>query len=138
MGRKIARFTVTAEGRDKGKVFVLTEMGADAGERWATRLVFALMNAGVDVPDNIESAGMAGIAAIGIKALGKLPYEAAEPLLVDMFDCIAISPDPRNPGLIRTLVEGDIEEVLTRLTLRKELFKLHIDFFTDDAPLTPE
>jgi hypothetical protein len=138
MALKTARVKIDAPGRDLGKTFVLTEMAAEPAERWAMRLVFALMNSGVELPDNIMGAGMAGIAAIGVKALGKLPFEAAEPLLLDMFDCVTIAPDPKNPNLTRSLVTGDIEEVITRLMLRKELFKLHIDFFTTAEPSTPE
>ncbi len=137
MGLKTARITIDAKGRDTGKVFVLTEMDSDRAERWALRLLFALMNAGVDVPEDIMTSGMAGVATLGIKALGKLPFEAAEPLLLEMFECISISPDPSKPNFTRALYPGDIEEVLTRLLLRKEVLKLHIDFFTDADPLTP-
>ncbi len=138
MTRKTARITIDAAGRDKGKTFVLTEMDADSAERWAMRLAFALMNSGVDLPENITGMGMAGIAAIGIKALGKLQYEVAEPLLVEMFNCVVLAPDARNPNLTRTLVPGDVEEVETRLLLRKEVIKLHIDFFTNAAPSIQE
>ncbi len=138
MSLKTARIKIDADGRDNGKTFVLTEMDADNAERWALRLAFALMNSGVDLPDNIIGMGMAGIAAVGIKALGKLPYEAAEPLLVEMFQCVSIAPDTRNPNIVRTLITGDIEEVTTRLMLRREILKLHIDFFTFAVPLTSE
>jgi hypothetical protein len=131
MARREARVVVDAKGRDKGKIFVLTEMSADKAERWATRLLFALINNGAEFPENIISMGMAGIAAIGIKSLGKLPFEQAEPLLEEMFECVRIQPNVKDPNLTRILIEDDIEEVATRIYLRKELFKLHIDFFTN-------
>lgn len=138
MTLKVARVTIDAAGRDKGKTFVLTEMDSDAAERWALRLLFALMNSGVELPDGIEFAGMSGVAAVGIKALGKLPYEAAEPLLDEMFACVEIAPDTRNPKVTRSLIKGDIEEVMTRLYLRKQILGLHVDFFMNAAPSTPE
>lgn len=133
MARKEATVTITAEGRDKGKVFSLTELPADQGEEWAMRALFAMMNAGVDIPENLMSAGLAGIAALGIKSLTKINYDAAKPLLDEMFTCIKIRP---SQNVVRDLVDSDIEEVATRFLLRKEVLMLHIDFFTDAAPST--
>jgi hypothetical protein len=126
--RKQATVTIDAPDRDHGKVFVLTELSAAAAETWAGRALFAMLNAGVEIPDNIAQAGLAGIAALGINALTKLPFDAAKPLLDEMFECVKIQP---SPNVVRALVDDDIEEVLTRLTLRREILKLHIDFFTD-------
>jgi hypothetical protein len=128
--RKTATVTITAEGRDKGKMFAITEMSADASERWALRAFFALMNTGIEIPADIAESGMAGIATMGLAALGKLPYYAAEPLLDDMWACVQAVPNPASPGTVRALVDEDIEEVATRLQLRKEVFALHTDFFT--------
>ena len=133
--RKSSTITVT-DGRDAGKVFKLTEMSADAAERWAMRAFFALMNAGVDIPDDIASLGLAGVAQIGLKALTKVPFEAAEPLLQDMMDCVQIVPDPSKPNVVRTIIDGDIEEVSTRLQLRRAVFDLHVDFLKPGAPST--
>jgi hypothetical protein len=82
----------------------------------------------VAIPDNIAQAGLAGIAALGVNALSKLSFDAAKPLLDEMFDCVQIQPSPK---VVRALVDDDIEDVSTRLVLRREIFKLHIDFFTD-------
>jgi len=131
--RKTAIVTIEAEGRDKGKCFLLTEMSAADAERWALRAFFALMNTGVQIPADIAESGMAGIASMGIQALGKLPYEAAEPLLEDMFACVQIIPDPSKKNVARFLLDEDIEEVATRLQLRKEVFDLHTGFFTAAA-----
>ena len=125
MARKQATVTISAEGRDKGKVFVLTELPAYEAEDWAGRALFALMNAGVDIPDNIAEAGLAGVAALGIKALTKLPYDSAKPLLDSMMKCVQIQP---SPTVTRALVADDIEEVATLLTLRKQILGLHMDF----------
>ncbi|MDH2051161.1 hypothetical protein [Achromobacter marplatensis] len=125
MARKQATVSISAEGRDKGKVFVLTELPAYEAEDWAGRALFALMNAGVEIPDNIAEAGLAGVAALGIKALTKLPYDSAKPLLDSMMKCVQIQP---SPSVVRPLVDDDIEEVATLLTLRKEILGLHMDF----------
>ena len=124
---------IEAKGRDTGKAFLITEMSADAAERWAIRLGFALMNSGVDMPDFGEVTGMADIARIGLSALARVPYEAAEPLIAEMMDCVQIIPDPNKIKVVRDLIPDDIEEVTTRFKLKKEVWDLHVSFFTGAA-----
>ncbi|WP_313387749.1 hypothetical protein [Achromobacter aegrifaciens] len=133
MARKQITLTIGAEGRDKGKVFILTELSAYDAEEWAGRALFSLMNAGVEIPDNIAEAGLAGVAAMGMKAIAKLPFESAKPLLEKMMDCVQIQP---SPNVTRELMSGDIEEVATLFTLRKKVLGLHLDFFTAAVPST--
>jgi hypothetical protein len=131
MARKQITLTIGAEGRDKGKVFILTELSAYDAEEWAGRALFSLMNAGVEIPDNIAEAGLAGVAAMGMKAIANLPFDSAKPLLDKMMDCVQIQP---SPNVTRELMSGDIEEVATLFTLRKKTLGLHLDFFTAAAP----
>lgn len=131
MARKQLTVTIGVEGRDKGKVFILTELSAYEAEEWAGRALFSLMNAGVEIPDNIAEAGLAGVAAMGMKAIAKLPFESAKPLLDKMMDCVQIQP---SPNVTRELMSGDVEEVATLFTLRKKVLGLHLDFFTAAAP----
>ncbi|WP_447921063.1 hypothetical protein [Achromobacter aegrifaciens] len=133
MARKQMAVIIGAEGRDQGKVFILTELSAYDAEDWAGRALFALMNAGVEIPDNIAEAGLAGVAAMGIKAIAKLPFDSAKPLLDKMMDCVRIQP---SPAVTRELISNDIEEVATLLTLRKKVLGLHLDFFTAASPST--
>ncbi|MBD9476265.1 hypothetical protein IB268_25350 [Achromobacter sp. ACM01] len=133
MARKQITLTIGAEGRDKGKVFILTELSAYDAEEWAGRALFSLMNAGVEIPDNIAEAGLAGVAAMGMKAIAKLPFESAKPLLDKMMDCVQIQP---SPNVTRELMSGDVEEVATLFTLRKKVLGLHLDFFTAAVPST--
>ncbi|MGS1010127.1 hypothetical protein [Achromobacter anxifer] len=133
MARKQITLTIGAEGRDKGKVFVLTELSAYEAEEWAGRALFSLMNAGVEIPDKIAEAGLAGVAAMGMKAIAKLPFESAKPLLDKMMDCVQIQP---SPNVTRELMSGDVEEVATLFTLRKKVLGLHLDFFTAAVPST--
>lgn len=135
MARKTLTFTVTDEGRDRGKVFLLTELPASKAESWAMRSLLALMAGGVEMPDGIENMGMAGMAEVGIRALSGLKWEIAEPLLAEMWECVQCIPDPSKPHVVRTLIEEDIEEVTTRIKLRAEVWKLHTDFLKAVAPL---
>jgi len=144
MARKTKTVQIEGEGRDQGKVFFLTELPAAQIEEWAARALFAMMNCGVEVPDDLLKAGLSGLMAIGIKSLSKVPYEMAKPLFDEMMSCIAIIPDPRQPAVklgymgVGPMVEDNIEEVSTRLILRKAVFDLHMDFFIGAARLKQE
>ncbi len=126
--------TITAAGRDLGKCYRLTEMSASQAEKWAAKALLALARGGAEVPDDIAGAGLAGIATYGIKAFAGMTFHDAEPLLDEMFRCVQRVIDPANPAFARALVEDDIEEVATRVQLRIDLFKLHVDFSSGDAP----
>lgn len=135
MARKKANYSVQDEGRDKGKLFVITEMSAARAESWAMRVLLALMASNVEVPESIGAElGMAALAEMGLKSLSGLKFEIAEPLLAEMLTCVQIIPDPSKTHVVRPLIEDDIEEVMTRFKLRMEVFKLHTDFFTSAAP----
>lgn len=125
--RRTKLITVTADGRDKGKVFYLTELPASQAERWATRALMAMANT-VDIPANVQQAGMAGIATLGLHALSSMSFVEAEPLLAEMFTCVQCVPDPNHTQVRRALIEDDIEEVTTRLMLRREVIDIHVGF----------
>lgn len=132
MARRTKYITLTDvedENRDKGKTFLLTELSAEDAEDWGLRALLALSSAGAEVPDDFEDAGMAGLAAMGVDALRGLKYEVVQPLWRQMFSCVQICPDPKRPDTVaRGLVPDDIEEISTRLLLRKEIVELHINF----------
>lgn len=128
MARKIANVTITDEGRDKGKLFVITEMSAAQGEEWAVRAMLALMQSNVVVPDGFLELGMAGLAEMGLKCLSGIKWELAKPLMQELMDCIQIIPDQKRTHVVRPLIEDDIEEIATRVKLRWEVLKLHVDF----------
>jgi hypothetical protein len=129
MARRTATVTVSAGGRDQNKQFVLTEMSAADAEDWALRAFLALARSGVQIPDDVEAAGFAGIATMGLKALGGATHADVKPLMDEMFSlCIRRLPNPAEPHVVRGLVDDDTEEVATRLWLRSEVFKLHVDF----------
>jgi len=134
MARKETTF-VAETGRDLGKQFLITEMPASQAENWAFKAILAVGNAGIEIPDNLASQGMAGLMAIGYMNLLKIPFEAAKPLLDEMMTCVQIIP---SANIKRKLVEEDIEEVATRLQLRKATWNLHMDFFLNESKLTSE
>jgi hypothetical protein len=146
MARKTIDVTIQAEGRDRGKVLSITELPASQAEKWATRALLALSKAGVEIPDNIADAGLAGVAILGLKALGGMSFKDAEPLLDEMMACVKIKPSPHDkPEIIRSLVESDIEEIATRVFLRSAVFELHTGFsfsggvsrLTQETPTVP-
>lgn len=131
--RREAEVTIGSEGgRDAGKTFVVKEMSADRAERWATRALIAVANAGVKLPDEVLRQGMAGIAVAGLSSLAvgaRLNYAEVEPLLDEMMGCVRI----KEPRLVRDLTPDDIEEVATRVRLRQEVLSLHLGFSIRDA-----
>lgn len=128
MARREEFVTIPHEGRDKGKVFKLTEMFADQGERWAMRAFLAMARNGIEIPEEIATMGLAGVAALGIKAFGSMSGDDAEMLMAEMFRCVQAVPDATNTNITTPLFPESIEEILTRLYLRKRIFGLHVDF----------
>lgn len=130
MARRTLDVTIDTEGRDKGKVFRITEMSASQAEAWAFRAFLALSEAGIDIPDDVVAQGVAGVAGVGFSALGRLSWEKARPLLDEMMSCL----ESVQPAGVRRLIESDIEEIPTRLFLRKEIIALHTAFLSNAAP----
>ena len=129
MPRRTVNVPITFEGRDKGKVFRITEMPASQGERWGEKFVFALGRAGIQVPPDVMQSGFAGAAIYGAQSFISMNFGDARELLDEMFTCITIIPDPAgHPEMTRLLVEEDIEEISTRLFLRQEVLSLHLGF----------
>lgn len=140
MPRHVERFPVTAEGRDKGKVFILTEMSSDVGERWANRAGLALLNTGAAIPEEALGAGWAALAAVGVQALGMLKHEDVQPMLDELWDCVRIVP-PRPDLPLQEVVRGvncQVEEVATRYAIYYALWKLHTGFSLPEVSPTSD
>jgi hypothetical protein len=138
MPRQTKIFTITSEGRDLGKKFLLTEMPAYQAEKWAYKTLLALSRGGFELPQGIFDAGMAGLAAvvpylmvIGFRSLHAARWEELEILLDEMMTCVKYQPDKAElmPQDIRTDATSQIEEVRTRVELRKEVLMLHVNPF---------
>lgn len=132
--RKTKTVLIEREGRDKGKSFLITEMPADQAERWAMRALLGMMRSGVQLPDEALSAGMAAISSYGLQMLAGLPEELFLSLMDEMMACVQyVQPI----GGTRPLMEGegaDIEELSTRITLRRAVLELHLGFSLPAAP----
>ena len=124
--------TIDRKGRDYGKKFVITPLSAWAAEELAGKALFAMMNAGMNIPDNLLDSGLSGLAALGIRAMSRIPYEQAKPLLDELLTCVKVKSSEK---VTRALLpeDSEIQEVATLLTLRKEVIKLHLDFFMNGA-----
>lgn len=142
MARRQVAVTISdPKSRDNGKTFRVTEMSADRAERWAIRCLLALANAGAKVPDDVLTAGMAGIHATlpgfliqGIRSLAGLRYDDAEPLLAEMLACCEF----RAPGTDQYFALSgtglsQVEEVSTLWKLRYEVLAVHLGFSPADA-----
>lgn len=125
-------------GRDleAGRVFLITEMPAAQAEKFGARAWLAIAHSQVDIPEGFENAGWAGLAFVSLRALNGAPWAEVEPLMDEMMGCVRIIRDERNPELVFPLLQDEIEEVATRLLLRKEIIDLHTGFFTVGAPWT--
>lgn len=133
MARKEIYYTVEDNGRDLGKMFFIREMSATQAEWWAIRAGMAMARGGVELPDNFADMGIAAMAGTGLKMVSQIPPLEAKPLLDELMECIQFVPDASNQNIKRKLIDDDIEEIATRLKLRMEVFKLHVDFFTAAA-----
>ena len=128
MARKMLQYQVADEGRDKGKVFFITEMPASQAEKWAMRAFLAMAQSGVELPEGVSDLGFAGIVRMGMTALSKIPFGLTEPLMDEMMACVQFMPNAANPSIVRPLVESDIEEIATRLKIRAQVLSLHSGF----------
>ncbi len=134
--RKTKEITISdTASRDDGRVYLITEMPASQTEKWALRVLAALVKGGFDTSLIGEGGGsMETLVRAGLESvLGRLDFYDLEPLLDEMMGCVQIAP---SAGITRKLMEEDVEEVKTRLLLRREVFALHVDFFEAAAPST--
>ena len=126
MALKTKQITIE-HGRDKGRVFLITEMPAAHADNWAMRALIALANGGVDLGGLSPQQGMMGMAGVALDALGRLKADDAIPLLNELLDCVQIIPEGGKPRQLN-MDFNDVEDFTTLWRLRKEVFALHTDF----------
>lgn len=143
MTRKTIQYVVdpASGNRDAGAVFVLTEMSADRGARWAYRLLLMLFNAQADDEDSrmteeMLHTGMAGVAALRnmvpevYRAMQRLDYDKVAPLLDELMTCAKYQP-PDTRLQPQAILSGDncqIQEISTFFKLHWALLDLHTGF----------
>ena len=128
MTRRTTEYVIDANNRDKGKRFLITEMDSWGGERWATRVIVAMSQAGVDIPQEVMNApSFEALASFGINALFKIKREEFEELSDQLLDCVKIIFDEK--GSTRDLLKSDIEESTSIFKLRMQVLSFHIESF---------
>jgi hypothetical protein len=141
--RKSIDITITsdnapsADGRDNGKMFRITEMSAYDAEKWAMRANMALLpklsqDISPEVIEEIQAApGMMTLQRIGM-LLGGLNFQETESLLDELLaKCVQYVPDPNRHEIVRPIGlagANDIEEPATYACLRREAMNLHSNF----------
>lgn len=133
MGRKQIDFKATF-GRDKGKTFRITELSAVSAHDWATRVLFAMFNAGIELDEDMLGRGMAALASLALTTIGKIPVGLGKPLMDELLTSVEIV----FPNATRKLIDDDFEEVATIFQLQRAVFMLHVEPFTSGDPLTSE
>lgn len=146
MARKTEKVVITAENRDKGKTYFITEMSAFVAAKWARRALLSINTSMLEISwlrnllttdengklslSRIADLEMAGVAAIGILNLfSSIPPDVMDALNDDMLSCCEFIPAPNLPGRpVIEQVEGDIEEPSTIITLQAAAIGLHLDF----------
>lgn len=127
--RKVNRLVIEDEGRDKGKTFVLTEMDAYSGQRWATRVLMALGSGGLYLDPEKLSGGFAAIATFALSALLRADTDKIQDLLDEMLACAKYEHSPKQP--LQAIEAGPrccVEEIKTFMILHRALFTLHTNF----------
>src|SRR5574337_615703 len=111
MARKTKDVSITAENRDKGKTFRITEMGPEAAEDWAFRALQALAASGVEIPENPRMMSAAKLAAQGLMALAKADPITVRQLKKELMECVVfVNPEKRTETF--ALIPGvQVEEV---------------------------
>lgn len=136
MARVTIEHKITAKNRDTGKVFVITEMSAVQAHKWASKALFAILNSGGEIPDEMLKMGLPGIAAAGMGAVSSIPFAVAEPLLDELMSCVKIRQELTPDG--RPLMPEDIEEMSTIFDLQGKVLQLHIaPFISGVRPASP-
>jgi len=141
--RTVRTITIEREGRDKGKTFVITEMLAIPGEKWAAKVLAALLKAGMPIPQQDAEGGMQDLA----EAMQLIPPELGaraalalqDPSLEEWWDCVKYQHAPNLPP--QTIIHGEgcqIEEMSTITQLRMAVLYLHLDFFSPEKGSTSE
>lgn len=127
MARRTKVVTIDSEkGRDHGKTFLITEMSADAAEWWAIRVTQGIVGSNPDADFDIFSGSLPRLANFAFVGLAKIPADQLKPLMDEMKACVSVLLPDGKTG--RALLPGDVEDIMTWLELRKEVFEVLTGF----------
>lgn len=116
-----------ATGEDAGKIFVITRMSAFQADKWARRIVKALIQAGARLPESTMDEGLLGLSGMAVNLFGQLDNAACDEAFDALLACCAIKRGPNTAP--SAILEYDITDAETLPALRTEAFRLHVDFF---------
>ena len=113
-GRKKVRETITIDGRDKGKTFVITEMPAIKGKKWVMDLY-------------AQAKGLDNAALLSL---------LDEPKFSAWRDCVQYSHDPKHPDQPIPWEEETCQvlEISTIVFLQSKVLELQTSFFSPVSP----
>lgn len=133
--RKHVKVTIDAEGRDKGKTFIIHELAAMPLEDWAIRAFIGLKNSGVAIDDDIAANGIAGMIEIGLSSFLSMDITYLRPLLTEMLSAIEFVPNAEKMDIKYPLVQfpDQLEEISTLFRLRAAWLSVNLGFFGSGA-----
>lgn len=122
-------------GRDKGRLYLITEFPASKAEKLGIKAFIALKGSDAQIPLEYKELGPIGVAIIGLNVFlrSSVRYADLDPLLDEMMECVQYIPDRKRPESPRALMEADIMEPKTRYQLRSEIVELHTGFSFADS-----
>lgn len=123
--RKEIEITIE-KGRDAGKTFKITEMGAVQMDRWAVKALCLFGRSGQGL-GTLANMGFVEI----INAFSKVNYDDAQPLLDELLACASFKKDGVYVAMKGSMIEGVVEDFTTLFRLRVEALKLHFGFLGD-------
>lgn len=103
-------YTVSAEGADKGKSFVITRMDAFTADKWARHAVQSAIRGGARIGATLADSGMAGLASVGLEIFGFMDEADLDRAFDKLIACVKIRTDPANPNMTRAVIASDFEE----------------------------
>ncbi|CAI9399148.1 hypothetical protein [Lelliottia sp. T2.26D-8] len=132
MARKEIPFIVEAEGRDKGKEFIITEMSAWDADSLAQDIFRAMGDAEFSsIPPDVISMGCAGLATVGLSVMSAASPDVARKLrdrLMSTVEIIITHEGQRQTRPVNGAI--DFEEVSTIRTLLDKVFQVNFSFLT--------
>lgn len=131
MARKEVTFIVDAEGRDKGKEFLITEMSAYDADEMSQDIFRAMGDSGFSsIPADVIAMGCAGLATVGLSVLSASSPEVARSMRDRLMATVQVVITHKGEQQVRPVNPIDFEEVATIRTLMDKVFKVNFDFLT--------
>lgn len=144
---------ITIKDGDRDLTFSIKQMSALKLERFTNRTVIIIarsiggeiskMNFSSEALSNLQNllnssqsglnSSQRGFADKLVQFIGKLDYDAVEPLYNELLSCCKLIPEPSNSlmtmDLTPTTIDANIENPMTLYRLRVEAVKLNFSFF---------